>query len=55
VLFLLHKNYLMVVPLFLFAFFSKYSGAFIYDQINSQFYSVVYTSLPIILLTIFDY
>eukprot|EP01137_Pigoraptor_chileana_P037560 Opistho-2@34827 len=49
-----YKNFAMTLCQFWFSFFSGHSGSSIYDTFFLTFYNVFFSSLPIIILGIFD-
>ena len=54
ILYSIYKNFLMVLPMFYYAFQNMYSGTAMYDSWFIVSYNVVMTGLPIIVLGIFD-
>ena len=50
-----YKNMMLVVPLWMFGFFSKFSGTQIYNQAAYSVYNVFFTALPIIWFATFDF
>lgn len=49
-----YKNALLVLPQFFFAFVSLASGQNFYYDLMYQSYNVFFTSLPVIVLGVFD-
>ena len=45
----------MVLPNFWLGIYSMFSGAFMYEKFIYQMYNIVFTSLPIIWYSLFDY
>jgi len=45
----------MVLPNFWFGIYSMYSGSFLYEKFIYQLYNIVFTSLPIIWYSLFDF
>ncbi|CAN0086312.1 unnamed protein product, partial [Laminaria digitata] len=53
--YLFYKSVSWAVPLFLYAFWNAgLSGQVFYDYVNSTMWALLYTSLPIVLLGIYD-
>lgn len=53
-MYVFYKNALLVLPQFYFSFMSLSSGQNFYYDVLYQAYNVLYTSLPIIVLGVFD-
>lgn len=49
-----YKNFIYALPQFVFGIFSGWTGAPVYDTYLSQLYNLLYTSLPIVLFSLFD-
>lgn len=54
VLFSIYKNLLLMLPVLLFAAYSGYSGMLIYDDWMLQLFSVLFTSIPILVYGVMD-
>jgi len=54
VLYSFYKNFLLVLPMFLFSFSNLYSGTALYDSWLIMSYNVGFTAFPIILLGVMD-
>lgn len=50
ILYCFYKNFLMVLPMFLFSFLNLYSGTALYDSWLIMSYNVIWTAIPIIIL-----
>lgn len=55
VLYMFYKNIFMSTTMFWFNFFNGFSGTKFYTEAAIQFYNLFYTSVPIILYSIYDY
>ena len=55
VLYIFYKNVLYIACLYLFGFFSMFSGQTLYESIIYQFYNITMTSLPIMFFAQFDF
>mmetsp|Transcript_26348 Transcript_26348/g.18691 ORF Transcript_26348/g.18691 Transcript_26348/m.18691 type:complete len:110 (+) Transcript_26348:322-651(+) len=53
--YMFYKNWLYVLPIWMYGFISKFSGTVFYDNYLYQCYNVVFTSLPIILFAVLDW
>ena len=54
VLYSFYKNFLLVLPMFLFSFLNLYSGTALYDSWLIMSYNVGFTAFPVILLGVMD-
>jgi len=54
VLYSFYKNFLLVLPLFLYSFWNLYSGTALYDSWLLMSYNVALTALPIMVLGVLD-
>lgn len=54
ILYNFYKNIILLLPHFWIAFESCFSGRFVFEQINFQFYNLFFTSVPIIIYAVFD-
>jgi magnesium-transporting ATPase (P-type) len=50
-----YKNILYVWPIWVFGFYSYFSGTAIYDAVMYQFYNVIFTGLPIVYFAVQDW
>lgn len=50
ILYCFYKNFLLVLPMFIFSFMNLYSGAALYDSWLIMSYNVIWTAIPIIIL-----
>lgn len=55
VLYIFYKNVLYIACLYLFGFWSMFSGQTLYESIIYQFYNITMTSLPIMFFALFDF
>ncbi|TMW59040.1 hypothetical protein Poli38472_007185 [Pythium oligandrum] len=53
--YMFYKNIVMVLSQYFYMFFTGSSGQKFYSELGFQLYNVAYTSLPIIVLGVFDY
>eukprot|EP00352_Strombidinopsis_acuminata_P005480 CAMPEP_0176360878 /NCGR_PEP_ID=MMETSP0126-20121128/17362_1 /TAXON_ID=141414 ORGANISM="Strombidinopsis acuminatum, Strain SPMC142" /NCGR_SAMPLE_ID=MMETSP0126 /ASSEMBLY_ACC=CAM_ASM_000229 /LENGTH=228 /DNA_ID=CAMNT_0017716223 /DNA_START=136 /DNA_END=822 /DNA_ORIENTATION=+ len=53
--YMFYKNWLYVLPLWMYGFMSQFSGTMFYDNLLYQCYNVVFTSWPIIIYAVFDW
>jgi hypothetical protein len=53
-MYILNKNYVAVFGLYIFGFYSNFTASFQINNLNFQLFSVMYTSLPVIIMAIFD-
>jgi phospholipid-transporting ATPase len=49
-----YKNFIYALPQLVFGWFSAFSGTSIYDTYLAQLYNLLFTTLPIILLALYD-
>ncbi|OMJ75568.1 hypothetical protein SteCoe_25265 [Stentor coeruleus] len=54
ILYSFYKNFLLVLPMFYFAFLSMFSGTALYDSWLLMSYNIFFTAVPIIILAITD-
>ena len=54
VIYMFHKNLFMSLCQFVFAFYNGLSGQKYYNEVGIQFFNVFFTSIPILLLGLFD-
>ena len=54
VLYMFYKNVMMSIGHFWFAWLNGFSGQKMYTEASIQFYNLIYTSLPILLIGIYD-
>ena len=54
VLFIFYKASLVAAAMFLFGFFSGFSGQQFFDDPNYEIYNVIYTALPVLALAVLD-
>lgn len=54
VIFSIYKNVLLMVPVILFAAYSGFSGLLIYDGWMFQLFSVLFTSVPVLVYGVMD-
>jgi len=52
--YMFYKNGVMVMPQFFFGFFSQFSGQPIYADAFYQIFNITFTSMPILIFTVFD-
>jgi phospholipid-transporting ATPase len=50
-----YKNALFVLPQYWFGFYSMFSGQTLYDPIVYQMYNIVFSSIPIMWFSLFDF
>jgi len=50
-----YKNFVYVIPVYLYGFSSAYSGMMFYEQILYQLYTIALTSLPIFWWSLYDF
>lgn len=50
-----YKNFMYVMPIFLFGVYSVFSGTNFYDNVMYNFFNVFFTGLPIIWYGVFDW
>ena len=50
-----YKNFVYIIPVYLYGFSSAYSGELFYEQILYQLYTIALTSLPIFWWSVFDF
>jgi magnesium-transporting ATPase (P-type) len=55
VVYMFYKNVLMSMCNFWFAWLNGFSGQKIYTEVGVQFYNLAYTSIPIIIIAVYDY
>jgi phospholipid-transporting ATPase len=55
VIYMFYKNVLMSMCNFWFAWLNGFSGQKIYTEVGVQFYNLAYTSIPIIIIAVYDY
>ena len=53
--YMFYKNVLLVIPIFMFGFLSKFSSVLIYSSALYSLYNVVFTAIPIIWFAVFDF
>jgi magnesium-transporting ATPase (P-type) len=53
--YMFYKNVLYVIPIWMFGFYSKFSGTAIYNDILYQCYNIFFTGAPIIWFAVFDW
>jgi phospholipid-transporting ATPase len=53
--YMFYKNVLYVIPIWMFGFYSFFSGTTIYDVYLYQLYNVIFTGMPIIWFAVFDW
>jgi len=49
-----YKNFFLVLPLFIFGFYSNFTGVKFYEEITFQMYNMAFTCVPIIFFALFD-
>lgn len=55
IMYMFYKNILLVIPVWVYGWFSLFSGTYVYNNIFLQFYNLVFTAIPIIWFAIFDW
>jgi phospholipid-translocating ATPase len=54
IMYMFYKNIILVIPIFVFGWFSRFSGTEIYNVIFLDFYNLALTAIPIIWFAVFD-
>lgn len=54
-MYMFYKNILVVIPVFVFGWFSLFSGCDIYNSIFLNLYNLAFTAIPIIWYAVFDW
>jgi len=54
ILYSFFKNFLLVLPMFIFSFWNQYSGTALYDSWLIMSYNTAFTALPIVVLGVLD-
>jgi magnesium-transporting ATPase (P-type) len=55
IMYMFYKNIILVIPIFVFGWFSRFSGTEIYNVIFLDFYNLALTAIPIIWFAVFDW
>lgn len=55
IMYMFYKNILVVIPVFVFGWFSQFSGCDIYNSIFLNLYNLAFTAIPIIWYAVFDW
>lgn len=55
IMYMFYKNIILVIPVFVFGWFSLFGGTYIYSNIFLDLYNVMITAIPIIWFAVFDW
>jgi len=55
IMYMFYKNIILVIPVFVYGWFSLFSGVQIYNIIFLDFYNLALTAIPIIWYAVFDW